>query len=273
MQKCKVIAIANQKGGVGKTTTTLNLAIGLAKNGFHVLTMDFDPQGDLTLSLGWKNSDEMDSTIKDNDANFAGTVLHHPEGIDVIPSNIDLSDFETRLVNEFDGENILKNCLAPIKESYDYVLIDCPPSLAMLTINALSAADEVLIPVQTQYLPAKGMTKLLRTVSKVQRKINSNLKIAGVAITLADLKTNLAKDTIEMIHENFGQHFKVFNSVIPVAVKASEATVSGKSVYSYARDSKVAVAYDELTKEVIHASKEKRRSDLMRQERGNNEQE
>ena len=155
-----------------------------------------------------------------------------------------------------------KNCLNLM--TLDYIFIDCPPSLGMLTVNALSAADEVLIPVQTQYLPAKGMTKLLQTVGKVQRKINSNLKITGIVMTLADLNTNLTKSTIETIRESFGKNIRVFDTIIPKATKASEASISGKSIYAYAKDSKVALAYSNFTKELINNQKVKHKEELNR---------
>ena len=272
MPKCKVIAVTNQKGGVGKTTTTENVAIGLARNGCNVLIVDFDPQGDLTSCLGWKNNDSLehsvssmlDDYINDNDINYESLILHHEERVDLIPANIELADFEMRLVSVINREQTLSNCIEPLRNQYDYIFIDCPPSLGMLTVNALSAADEVLIPVQTQYLPAKGMTKLLQTVGKVQRKINSNLKITGIVMTLADLNTNLTKSTIETIRESFGKNIRVFDTIIPKATKASEASISGKSIYAYAKDSKVALAYANLTKELINNQKVKHKEEFNR---------
>ena len=272
MLKCKVIAVTNQKGGVGKTTTTENVAIGLARNGCNVLIVDFDPQGDLTSCLGWKNNDSLehsvssmlDDYINDNDINYESLILHHEEHVDLIPANIELADFEMRLVSVINREQTLSNCIEPLRNQYDYIFIDCPPSLGMLTVNALSAADEVLIPVQTQYLPAKGMTKLLQTVGKVQRKINSNLKITGIVMTLADLNTNLTKSTIETIRESFGKNIRVFDTIIPKATKASEASISGKSIYAYAKDSKVALAYENLTKELINNQKVKHKEEFNR---------
>lgn len=279
MPKCKVIAVTNQKGGVGKTTTTENVAIGLARNGCNVLIVDFDPQGDLTSCLGWKNNDSLehsvssmlDDYINDNDINYESLILHHEEHVDLIPANIELADFEMRLVSVINREQTLSNCIEPLRNQYDYIFIDCPPSLGMLTVNALSAADEVLIPVQTQYLPAKGMTKLLQTVGKVQRKINSNLKITGIVMTLADLNTNLTKSTIETIRESFGKNIRVFDTIIPKATKASEASISGKSIYTYAKDSKVALAYENLTKELINNQKVKHKEEFNRQEKNVND--
>lgn len=279
MPKCKVIAVTNQKGGVGKTTTTENVAIGLARNGCNVLIVDFDPQGDLTSCLGWKNNDSLehsvssmlDDYINDSDIDYESLILHHEEHVDLIPANIELADFEMRLVSVINREQTLSNCIEPLRNQYDYIFIDCPPSLGMLTVNALSAADEVLIPVQTQYLPAKGMTKLLQTVGKVQRKINSNLKITGIVMTLADLNTNLTKSTIETIRESFGKNIRVFDTIIPKATKASEASISGKSIYAYAKDSKVALAYVNLTKELINNQKVKHKEELNRQEKNVND--
>ena len=152
-------------------------------------------------------------------------------------------------------EKVLDSCLSPIRTKYDYVVVDCPPSLGMLTINVLSTANQVLIPVSAEYLPAKGMTKWLGTINKVKQQLNPKLEILGVAITMSDMRTNMAKSTVDALKNGFSQHFRIFNSIIPSTVKAKEATTVGKSVYAYAKDSKVAEAYDSLTKEVIKANK------------------
>ena len=191
---CKVIAVTNQKGGVGKTTTTVNLGIGLANLGKKVLLIDSDPQGSLTISLGYHEPDELDVTLADlvtevveeKEISFSEAILHHTEGIDFIPANIELSALEVNLVNVISREYMLKCLIDKVRDNYDVIIIDCMPSLGMLTINALVAADSVLIPVQAGFLSVKGLEQLIKTIGRIQKRINKGLVIEGILLTMVD---------------------------------------------------------------------------------------
>lgn len=267
MSNCKTIAMCNQKGGVGKTTSTVNLGVGLAMQGKRVLLVDADPQGDLTTCLGWKDTDSLPITLLDkmsavmrNEAYnpFSG-ILHHDEKVDLIPANLAMSALEMSLVEVKHRETVMKNYLSRVKDQYDYILIDCMPSLGMITFNALTAADSVIIPVQAQYLPAKAMTYLLGTISNVKKHTNPNLKIEGILLTLVDGRTNLAKSTADALRENFGYHIKIYRSTIPVAVKAAEAAIKGTSIYACEAKNPASKAYANFTKEVLANGRQKER--------------
>lgn len=252
--KATVLAVVNQKGGTGKTTTCENLGVGLAQEGKKVLLVDVDPQGSLTISLGYPRPDDLDSTLSELMAKAMQEtplspgegILHHEEGVDLIPANISLSGIEVSLVNAMSRETILKQLMEPLKRQYDFILLDCMPSLGMLTVNALAAADNVLIPVQTQYLSAKGLEQLLQTVNKVRRQINPKLRIEGILLTMVDGRTNYAKDISNLIRETYGSKIKVFGTDIPHSVRAAEISAEGKSIFQHDPKGKVASAYQHI---------------------------
>ena len=269
-EKPTVIAVVNQKGGTAKTTTVENLGIGLAREGKKVLLVDTDPQGSLTISLGYPRPDELEITLFDllnktinEDSVSAGEgILHQAEGIDLIPANISLAGLEVALVNTMNRERILKQFLEPVKGNYDYVLLDCMPSLGMLTVNALAAADTTLIPVQANYLSAKGLEQLLQTINKVKRQINPKLRIEGILLTMVDGRTNYGREISSLIRDTYGGHIKIFNSEIPRSVRAAEISAEGKSIFLHDPKGKVAEAYQNLTKEVMTNAEKRRKHQL-----------
>lgn len=269
-KKGTVTAVVNQKGGTGKTTTCENLGIGLAMEGKKVLLVDTDPQASLTISLGYPMPDRISPTlsdlmkkiVSDQPIESGEGILHHPEGVDLVPANIELAGMEVSLVNVMSRESVLKQYLDSVKKEYDFILLDCMPSLGMLTINALASADNVIIPVQAQYLPAKGLEQLLQTVNKVKHQINPKLRIEGILLTMVDSRTNYAKDISALIRENYGGKLKVYQTDIPRSVRAEEISAEGKSIFRHDPKGKVAEAYRVLTKEVLQNAEKRRKRQL-----------
>ena len=257
---CNVYAIASQKGGVGKTTTAGNLGIELVREGYKVLLVDTDAQGSLTSSLGFSEPDNMEVTLKniiENEVNGEHYdsrtygILHHKEGVDLLPCNIEVSGLEISLIKAWSREFLLSKYIYKVKRFYDFIIIDCPPSLSLITINALAATDRVIIPVQAAYLSLKGLEQLITTIGMVKQGLNTRIGIDGILITMLDKRTNNARDIIDLLDDTYGSVVQIYDSMIPYSVKAAEASAEGISVYKHSPKCKVAGAYADFAKEVL----------------------
>lgn len=275
MSNCKVIALTNQKGGVGKTTTAVNLGVSLAKQGKTVLLVDADAQANLTMALGYTKTDNLPITLSDimqdiidgKSVDVQESILHTDEGVDLLPSCVELAGVETTLIDTKNRESVLKACISEVKKNYDYVLIDCMPALGMLTINGLAAADSVIIPNQPHYFSIKGLEQLLRSVSKVKRQINPNLRIDGILMTMVMPRTKITQTVISAVKNAYGRNIKIFDTQIPFSIRAVEATAEGKSIFAYDKSGKVATAYEQFGKEVAdigEKQRKKNRADRLR---------
>lgn len=255
----KVIAIGNNKGGVAKTTTAVNLAKGLADEGMRVLLIDADPQGNATAAVGYDEPDMIEENlatamqliIKDEDIEPGYGILNNEGGFDVMPGNIELSELEAMLVNVMDRERILKQYVTMVKPMYDYIILDCAPSLGTITTNAFVAADSVIIPVQASYMPVKGLEQLVKHITRIRKHINYDLEIEGILLTMVDSRSNFSKEIIETVQNSYGKNVRIFKEFIPRSVRAEESTAEGISIFEYDPRGKVAAAYKALTEEVL----------------------
>jgi len=263
---CKTISIINQKGGVGKTTTCINLAVSLVQKGKKVLAVDLDSQANLTMGMGYADPDEIEVKLADllqveidkrTKGKKAGEVdtydnfILSAHGVDFIPSSLDLAELELVLMNAIGRERILKSLLEPFRADYDYILIDCLPSLGIFTVNALTASDEVIIPVQAQYFGAKGVDAIMQSVASAQEYLNHNLKVLGILITMLDGRSVFQQKVGEVVSTNYAEYTKIFNTTIPLSVEVSKQQSQGAPIVAF-KNNRVSAAYNDFAQEVLN---------------------